>query len=68
MDDLNKNYLIPTCFVFHVNNDCRSADIFIVMLSCRKERTCTSLHIIQQFWIASFITYKEITTMKLIQD
>ena len=25
-----------TCFVFHVNNDCKSADIFNVKLTCTK--------------------------------
>lgn len=28
-----------TCFVFHVNNDCKSADMFKVMLTCKKKHS-----------------------------
>jgi len=33
---------IVTCFVFHVKRDCKSADIFSVMLTCRNRNASTS--------------------------
>lgn len=29
---------LRTCFVFHVKRDCKSAVIFIVMLTCKKSK------------------------------
>lgn len=35
---MKKESQLITCFVFHVNNDCKSADIFKVMLACIRWR------------------------------
>ena len=41
-----------TCFVFHVNNDCKSADIFNVKLTCTKvEDMLLQLEPITNRWI-----------------